>query len=112
MFALPKCFLARALQLFEIGGSESAHAAAHAIGIGLKALDELGDPRMTYIRKAGDTVGGPFARVGIIPPLPDELLDDVGFEAAAPRQRSTLARRAGFLDITKARPAGPFGFVA
>lgn len=43
-FALPLGFLARALELFEIGGSESAHAAAHPAGVSLETLDELGDP--------------------------------------------------------------------
>ncbi len=61
MLALPAGFLAGALELFEIGGGERAHAPAHPVGIGLEALDEFVHPGVTDTQKSGDTVGGPFA---------------------------------------------------
>lgn len=44
--------------------------------------------------------------------MPDELLDDAGFESTAPGKRSAAAGGASFLDVDEARLASARRFVA
>ena len=111
VLAVPEGFLTRALELFESGGGEGKVTAAEAGGVGLKALGEFVDPSVADAEKPGNADGGPFGR-GRLPPLPDELLDDTGFEAAAPGKRRTPARGTSFLNVDQARLASARRFVA
>lgn len=102
--AVPCGFLAGAVELIEGGGREGSVAAAEAVGIGGEAFGEFVDPGVADAEKASDANGGP-SRLGGAPPLPDELLDDAGFESAAPGKRSASPGGASFLNIDKARLA-------
>jgi len=108
---VPESFLAGALELFESGGGEGKIATTKAGGVGAEAFGEFVDPGVADAEKASDAKGRPFGR-GRQPPLPGELFDDAGFEAAAPRERRTASRGARFLDIDEARPASARRFVA
>lgn len=111
MLAVPESFLTGALKFVESGGCEGKVAAAKAGRVGAEAFGEFVDPGVADAEKPGNADGGPFGR-GRLPPLPDELLDDAGFEAAAPGKRRTPARGASFLDIDEARLASAWRFVA
>ena len=111
VLAAPESFLAGALELFKSGGGEGKIAAAKAGRVGMEAFSEFVDPGVADAEKPGDAVGGPFGRRRL-PPLPDELLDDAGFEAAAPGKRRAAARGASFLNVDQARVASARGFVA
>src|SRR4029077_3599592 len=104
VLAVPESFLAGALEFFESGGGEGKIATTKAGGVGMEAFSEFVDPGVTDAEKASDAKGRPFGRGGG-PPLPDKLLDDAGFDAAAPRERRTASGGARFLDIDEARPA-------
>jgi len=109
--AAAESFLAGAVEFFESGGREGSEAAAEASGVGVEAFGEFVDPGVADAEKSGDAEGGPSGS-GRKPPLPDELLDDLGFEAAAPGKRSAAARGAGFLNVDEARLASARRFVA
>jgi hypothetical protein len=111
VLAMPKSFLAGVIELFESGGGEGKVAAAEAGRVGLKAFGEFVDPRVADAEKPGNADGGPFG-CGRLPPLPDELLDDAGFEAAASGKRRTPARGTSFLNVDQARLASARRFVA
>lgn len=111
VLAAPESFLAGALELFKSGGGEGKIAAAKAGRVGMEAFSEFVDPGVADAKKPGDAVGGPLGRRRL-PPLPDELLDDAGFEAAAPGKRRTAARGASFLNVDQARLPSARRFVA
>ena len=111
VLAAPESFLAGALEFLESGGSERKIAAAKASRVGLEALRKFVDPGVADAEKTGDAIGGPSGR-GRKPPLPDQLLNDLGFETAAPGKWRTPARGASFLDVDQARLASAGGFVA
>lgn len=108
--AMPKSFLPGALQFFESGWGEGGVATAKAVRIGPEALHEFVDPGVADADKPGDAVGRPSGRRRQ-PPLPDELLDDAGFETAAPGERGAAARGASFLNVDEARVASARRFV-
>jgi hypothetical protein len=111
VFAVPTSFLAGALELLEGGESKRSVAAAKASRVQLEAFRKFVDPGVADAEKPGDAEGGPSGR-GREPPLPDELLDDLGFETAAPGKRRTPARGASFLNVDQARLASARRFVA
>src|SRR5208282_3516964 len=111
VLAVPESFLAGALELFKSGGGEGRIAAAKAGRVGMEAFSEFVDPGVADAEKPGDAVGGPFGRRRL-PPLPDELLDDAGFEGAAPGKRRAATRGASFLNVDQARLASARRFVA
>lgn len=111
VLAAPESFLAGTLELFKSGGDEGEIAAAKASRVRLEALRKFVDPGVADAEKPGDAVGRPSGR-GRLPPLPDELLDDAGFETAAPGERRAAARGAGFLNVDQARLASARRFVA
>lgn len=111
VLAVPESFLAGALELTESGGRKGSVAAAEARRVALEALGEFVDPGVADAEETGDAEGGPSRRRRK-PPLPDELLDDLGFETAAPRKRRTPARGASFLNVDQARLPGARRFVA
>ena len=86
VLAAPESFLAGALELFKSSWGEGGVAAAKAGRVGMEAFGEFVDPGVADAEKPGDAVGRPSGR-GRLPPLPDELLDDAGFDAAAPGER-------------------------
>jgi len=111
VLSTPERFFAGALKFVESGRGEGRMPAAKAVRVGLEAFGEFVDPGVTDIEKPGNADGGPSGR-GRLPPLPDELLDDAGFEAAAPGKRRTATRGASFLDVDQARLASAWRFVA
>lgn len=111
VLTMPASFLAGALELRESGGREGSVAAAETVGIGAETFGEFRDPGVADAEKAGDAKCGP-ARFGRAPPLPDELFDDLGFEAAAPGKRGAAPGGAGFADVDEARLTSARRFVA
>src|SRR4029077_5012606 len=111
VLAAPESFLAGALELFKSGWGEGGGGAAKGGRGRLGASGEFGEPRVAVAEKPGDAGGGPFGR-GRLPPLPDELLDDAGFEPAAPGERRAPTRGASFLNVDQACVASARRFVA
>ncbi len=111
MGAVPRGFLAGALELFESGGGEGRVATAKAVGVGGETFGELIDPGVADAKKAGYPERGPFG-LGRTPPLPDELFDHAGFESAAPGERSASTGGASLLNVDEARLARARRFVA
>ncbi|HTU35222.1 MAG TPA: hypothetical protein VMF66_15575 [Candidatus Acidoferrum sp.] len=100
--AMPVRFLASAIELVESSGRKGSVTAPETDGVDGETFGKLVDPGMTDAKKTRDAKGGPFGS-GRKPPLPDELLDDAGFESTAPGKRSTAARGASLLDVGEAR---------
>jgi hypothetical protein len=111
VLAVPESFAAGAVELGESRRSEGSVAATEASGIGAEAFGEFVNPSVADAEKASDAKGRPFGR-GRQPPLPGELFDDAGFEAAAPRERRAASRGASFLNVDEARLASARRFVA